>query len=88
MTIPDLHAGWEAIREAVRKGQVNEAEQLLAQFERQCRASPDLIVSDARRLAAAARERFGQATGETKVAAAAPGDRLGDLASLGLYRRP
>jgi hypothetical protein len=58
MLIPDLKATWEAIRQAVIGGQYNDAGNLLSQFERQCRVSPDLVPADARRLAKKARDAF------------------------------
>jgi hypothetical protein len=58
MLIPDLKATWHAIRQAFVGAQYNDAGNLLSQFERQCRVSPDLVRADAKRLAKKARDAF------------------------------
>jgi hypothetical protein len=60
MLIPDLKATWEAIKQAFVGGQYNDAGNLLAQFERQCRVSPDLVPADAQRLIKKARDTFAE----------------------------
>jgi hypothetical protein len=56
--IPDLKATWDAIRQAFIDGQYIDAGNLLDQFERQCRTSPDLVPTDAKRLMKRARETY------------------------------
>ena len=58
MLIPDLKTTWDTIRQAFVGAQYNDAGNLLSQFERQCRVSPDLVPVDAKRLAKKAREAF------------------------------
>jgi len=59
MLIPDLKTTWDAIKQAFIASQFNDAGNLLNQFERQCRVSPDLVPADAQRLAKKARDTFG-----------------------------
>jgi hypothetical protein len=58
MLIPDLKATWDAIKQAFVAAHYNDAGNLLGQFERQCRVSPDLVSSDAQRLIKKARDTF------------------------------
>ncbi len=58
MLIPDLKATWDAIKQAFIGAKYIDAGNLLDQFERQCRVSPDLVPADAKRLVKKARDMF------------------------------
>lgn len=88
MLIPELRATWDALKQAFVAGQQPETQQLMGQFERQCRISPDLVPSDARRLADRARTLLEGAGARTFASpVAGPEAALGfpDLEHLGLY---
>ncbi len=87
MRIPDLGSSWEKMRKAFVEGQQNEAEHLIKEFERLCRASPDLVPGDALSLAKRARARFGASEGASTIAKGAAGDP-GPFESLRLYANP
>jgi hypothetical protein len=59
MLIPDLKATWDSMKQAYVAAQYNDAGNLLGQFERECRVSPDLVPADAQRLVKKARDTFG-----------------------------
>jgi hypothetical protein len=58
MKIPDLKAAWDAIGAAAKKGENEEAEQRLQEFQRKARWSPDLVPEDSKRLVVKAKERL------------------------------
>jgi len=88
MLIPDLKATWDAIKQAFVGAQYNDAGNLLNQFERQCRVSPDLVPTDAQRLAKKARDTFGaqqsRMFGVDKIRAA-KSESLPEFDKLNLY---
>jgi hypothetical protein len=86
MLIPDLKATWDAIKQAFVGAQYNDAGNLLKQFERQCRVSPDLVPADAQRLIKKARDTFGAQQSQTFAAGkkAAP-EPLPEFDRLNLY---
>jgi hypothetical protein len=85
MLIPDLKATWDAIKQAFIGGQYNDAGNLLNQFDRQCRVSPDLVPADADRLIKKARDTFGsQPSGTFGVGRSKP-KPLPAFADLDLY---
>jgi hypothetical protein len=59
MLIPDLKATWDAMKQAFVAAHYNDAGNLLGQFERECRVSPDLVPPDVQRLVKKARDAFG-----------------------------
>jgi hypothetical protein len=89
MLIPDLKATWDAIKQAFVGAQYNDAGNLLNQFERQLRVSPDLVPTDAQRLAKKARDTFGaqqsRMFGVDKIRAAKL-EPLPEFEKLNLYR--
>lgn len=88
MTIPELKAAWDAIAAAAKSGRIDEAEQLMRQFELIARWSPDLVPEDARRLAAKAAAQLPAAIQPRQGDSTLTGDAspwFPDLASLDLY---
>ena len=89
MLIPDLKNTWDGLKQAFVAGNHNEAEQLLGQFERQSRVSPDLVFTDARRLAERARSMFGATQTQVFSMPSRPGmptpAEFPELRDLGLY---
>lgn len=88
MLIPDLKATWDAIKQAFIAAQYNDAGNLLSQFERQCRVSPDLVPADAQRLVKKARDTFeSQQVGAFAVSqyGARPSGTFSEFGDLGLY---
>jgi hypothetical protein len=59
MLIPDLKTTWDEMKKAFVAAQYNDAGNLLGQFERECRVSPDLVPADVQRLVKKARDTFG-----------------------------
>jgi hypothetical protein len=88
MLIPELNAAWDAIGEAAKRGDLNDAEQLLRNFELVCNWSADLIPSDAERLVKKARAKLpGLQQGTGMAGSLAPEHPLGELKDLNLYDR-
>jgi len=88
MLIPDLKATWDAMKQAFVAGQTNDAGNLLGQFERECRVSPDLVPADARRLVQKARDTFGSQPEGTFAAGrdhAGIGSGFPEFSALDLY---
>ena len=79
MLIPDLKATWEAIKRAFIGAQYNDAGNLLSQFERQCRVSPDLVPADAQRLIEKARDMFRAQQSRMFAGGKMPGSKPGPL---------
>ena len=88
MLIPELNAAWDAIGEAAKKGDLNDAERLLRSFELVCNWSADLIPADADRLVKKARSKLpGLQQGTGLAGRLAPEHPLGELKDLNLYDR-
>jgi hypothetical protein len=88
MLIPDLKAIWDAMKQAFVAGRYNDAGNLLGQFERECRVSPDLVPADAQRLVKKARDTFGsQPSGAFAVGRESTGVGAGfpEFSGLDLY---
>jgi hypothetical protein len=85
MTIADLKTAWDLVVLAVRKGDVNDAEQLLRQFCLIARLSADLVPDDAERLAKKGRELMGLIQPETVIALSDIDKPFPEYADLNLY---
>jgi hypothetical protein len=84
MTIPELKSAWDAIAKAAKKGDTNDAEQLLRQFSLIARWSPDLVPADADRLVKKGEAQLSLIQPETTVAHLPP-KSFPEFADLNLY---
>jgi len=83
MLIPELKEGWEAIANAAKARQLDEAEQLLRQFALICRWSPDLVPADQQRLSEAAKAKLPSLQMKKSISAGAAVEHpLGKLEQL------
>lgn len=85
MMIPDLKAAWDSVGLAIRKGDVDKAEQLLRQFSLMARLSADLVPDDAERLARKGQEHMRLIQPETVIALSDTDQPFPDYADLNLY---
>lgn len=85
MLIPDLKATWEKMKKAFVAAQYNDAGNLLGQFERECRVSPDLVLADAQRLAKKARDTFGSQQAGTFAGVRGARAAFPEFGELNLY---
>lgn len=86
--IPELKDKYAALMTAIRGGKADDANAALAVFRLAALASPDLISSDAKRLADRAKKKVDDAFGGGGVSAVAIDDAaaLEELADIGLYQ--
>jgi hypothetical protein len=84
MTIPELKSAWDAVAKAARKGETDEAEQLLRQFSLIARWSPDLVPEDAARLSKKGEDQL-RLVQPNPMVARPPSEQFPAFADLDLY---
>jgi hypothetical protein len=84
-SIPDIHAAYQVIAEAARRGDLVAAREALAAFHRTTVFSSDLLTADAQRLWQLVDGQVKQAFQSTPTGAQIPGVTLPALADIPLY---